>query len=534
MSNLLTNWWRGRQFSAALKKGNTYLAQQLLEDTQRTGARLSLLEKIFRDKLQSDQSSAQYKREVVVLREQISQASQTIGKLSIDKQQVEQSLSHVHKQLRHKEQEVISIQQQLEARGQEIQGLRDHLRQKEQEFVSTQQQLEARGRETNSIQQQLEVRGQEIQALHNQLLQATRPLVDNLLLSPHQKFIQAVEDKFRLNKISENLLQCTGIDEGVFHELEENMVKYLRAEFERYMPQESLSQNLKATHYKDIFALKRGQDPQYDSYLSPHVYFMTYFLEGVYSAYLAWFLVYKSGLLRSKVNILDIGAGSGAMIYGLFLLLKSASAFTPLPQSHISYCSLEQQSLLQHHGLEFWKQYIEPHSTTAVNTYCRFHTIDIFTYENNSHEGRELPKNFFDFIVISHCIFANKNQRVKSHKVYQKIFSESLKENGYVLVVVQGRRLFQAFSRNQTENQAQEEILVKNFIEELGLKLEWYKYMTSTGKRISIGGSEFGRFASQNLPTQTYMSPLLRQYLKQKYDSHYTLDDYTILAKKEL
>lgn len=129
----------------------------------------------------------------------------------------------------------------------------------------------------------------------------------------------------------------------------------LKSEFERYTPQGSLSEDLKATHDEDIVALKRGQDPQYDSYLSPHVYFMVYFMEGVYSAYLAWFLVYKFGLLRPKVNILDIGAGSGAMIYGLFSLLKSASDFTSLPQSHISYCSLEQQSLLQHHGFEFWK-----------------------------------------------------------------------------------------------------------------------------------------------------------------------------------
>jgi len=110
--------------------------------------------------------------------------------------------------------------------------------------------------------------------------------------------------RFRLNEISEKLLQCTGIDEGVFDELEENIVKYLKSEFERYTPQGSLSQDLKATHYQDIFALKKGQDPQYDSYLSPHVYFMVYFMEGVYSAYLAWFLVYKSDCYRLKLTFL--------------------------------------------------------------------------------------------------------------------------------------------------------------------------------------------------------------------------------------
>lgn len=505
MSNLLTNWWRSRQFSAALKKGNTYLAQQLLEATQRAGARLSLLERVFRDKLQSDKSSAQYEREVLVLREQINQALQTIEELSTDKQQVDQFIA----------------------------DMRNQLRQKEQEVVSTQQQLEVLGRETNSIQQQLAARNQENQALHYQLNQASS-LFGDLLLPIDQNFVESVKKRFLLNEVDEILLQCTGINEELFYELEENLVKYLKSEFERYSLKESLSQNLKKTHYQDIVTLQRGQDPHYNSYLSPHVYFMVYFLEGVYSAYLAWFLVYKSGLLRSKVNILDIGAGSGAMIYGLFFLLKSASSFVQLPQNHISYCSLEQQSLLQHHGLEFWKQYIEPQSPNTINTYCRFNTIDLFTYTNNSHEGRELPKNFFDFIVISHCIFADKDQRVKSHKVYREIFDESLKENGYVLIVVQGRRLFQAYSRNQTENQAQEESLIRRFVNELGLKIEWYKYIASIGRRIPMGKSDFARFASKNLPKQIYMSSLLRQYLEQTYDSNYVLDDYTILAKKEL
>ncbi len=238
-------------------------------------------------------------------------------------------------------------------------------------------------------------------------------------------------------------------------------------------------------------------------------------------------------MLRTKVNILDIGAGSGAMIYGLFSLLKSASTFTLLPETHISYCSLEQQNLLQHHGLEFWKQYVEQQNISTINTYYRFKTIDLFTYGSNNDENRQLPNKFFDFVVISHCIFANEEQRIKSHKVYRKIFSDSLKENGYVLIIVQGRRLFQAYSRNQTENQAQEEKLVKDFIEELGLKLEWYRYMTSTGKRIPLKGYEFARFASNNLPAQIHMSPLLRQYFEQKYDSNYVLDDYAILAKKE-
>jgi len=236
-------------------------------------------------------------------------------------------------------------------------------------------------------------------------------------------------------------------------------------------------------------------------------------------------------LLQTKISILDIGAGSGAMIYGLFSFFKSASNFTVLPEIHVSYCSLEQQNLLQHHGLEFWKQYIENQNISAVNTYYRFKTIDLFTYGNNSND-RELPNNFFDFVVISHCIFANEKQRIKSHQVYRKIFTENLKDNGYVLIIVQGRRLFQAYSRELQDNQDQEDSLVKDFLNELGLKLEWYKYIASTGERIPLGGAKFGNFAKKNLPVQPHMSLLLRQYLAQKYDSCYVLDDYAILAKK--
>ena len=65
----------------------------------------------------------------------------------------------------------------------------------------------------------------------------------------------------------------------------------------------------KDTH-EDIDRLKSGRNPDYGLNLTPHVYFMKYFLENVYGAYIAWFLIYKSGLLPTKLNILDIAAGS--------------------------------------------------------------------------------------------------------------------------------------------------------------------------------------------------------------------------------
>jgi len=73
---------------------------------------------------------------------------------------------------------------------------------------------------------------------------------------------------------------------------------------------------------------------------------------------------------------------------------------------------------------------------------------------------------------------------------------------------------------------------VDKFLAELGLELVWYKYLTSTGSRIPLPITEFGKFAREKLPKQLYMSPILQQYFGQKHQLHYTLDDYVILAKK--
>jgi hypothetical protein len=111
------------------------------------------------------------------------------------------------------------------------------------------------------------------------------------------------------------------------------------------------------------------------------------------------------------------------------------------------------------------------------------------------------------------------------------IFRNSLKETGYVLLIIQGRKLFKVYEMRQSEDINQEKELINIFLTDLNLKLEWYKYLTSTGKRTSLG-ADFAKFASENLPLQIYMHQLLRQYLGIKHDSNYALDDYVILAKK--
>jgi len=306
MSNPFINWLQSRKFSTALHQGNIQLAQKLLEKKQRAGAKLSLLEKVFRDKIQFEQSANHYEREVLVLRAQTSQNSQIIEQLTRKNQQLEQSVESVLNQLKHKEQEVSSIQQQLASRRKEI-GVQNKLKHKEQEVISIQQQLEARKQESDllqkqlvsssqeieglrnelklkerefySIRHQLEIRGQEKQALLNQLNQTSKSLTDNFLVAQVNEFNDSVKNKFKFNEINDRLLQCTGIDKEIFYELEENLVKYLSEEFKNYTPQINLKQHLIETYNKDIAtSLKKGRDPEYSSYLTPHIYFMKYFL----------------------------------------------------------------------------------------------------------------------------------------------------------------------------------------------------------------------------------------------------------------
>ena len=453
MSNTIANWLRSRQFKSALKQSDTRVAKQLLQEIQNSGAKLSWLEKLFRDKLQSDESGYESEREAAAARRQLTEVRQNLEAFSRQKLELEESL-----------------------------------RQRSQKLFEP---------------------------------------TESFLLTPNSDYIKFIIQQFQILDIDEHIIQCTGINSNIFEPLENKLAEYLDNEFNNHKAQTKFFNDLK-TADEDIYSLKKGKDPDYKYNLTPHIYFIRYFLEGVYSAYLAWFLVYKSGLLKANINVLDIGAGSGAMLYGLSSFLQSVDSFSSLSQIHISYCSFEQQDLLQFHGLKFWRTYAKEQKTPAVNSYLRFYTNDVFKYDTVS---EKLPKNFFDFIVISHCIFANQDERYKSHEVYRKIFSESLKDQGYVLVVVQGSRLFQAYGSRITEDKNQENNVIEKFVQELGLKLVSYKYLTSTGQRTSLG-SEFGKFAREKLPPQKYISELARKYKIVNYDLHYALDDYVILAQK--
>jgi len=224
------------------------------------------------------------------------------------------------------------------------------------------------------------------------------------------------------------------------------LAKYIESEFER-IPEKKRRLELEKAN-RDIGKLKLGADPDYGFNLTPHVYFMKYFLDNVYCNYLAWYFVYKSGLLPTKINILDIAAGPGTVAYGLALFLQSSSSFFATPPMHICYYSLEKQAQFQYRGLQFWRQYIEQ-QIMPTNLYFRFDTVDIFTYNE---QLKVLPQDFFDFITISHCLFADQAEKKKSFKVYRKIFQESLSSYGYVIIIVQGKKIFINYYLEFSEN----------------------------------------------------------------------------------
>ncbi len=440
MTNFIFNWWHSFQFKLALQQGNKRQAIKLLRIIEKSGARLSYLEKLFRDSLQLEDSTKQYKQEAAILS----------GKLNTALQQLEQKLD-------------------------------------------------------------LPV------AVENQ---------SNLTLTPEQEFINFIYNTFNLIQHDENKLQCTGIDERIFDDFEAQLVEYLKSEFSR-IPEKQLVVKLEDA-LEDINSLKCGKDPDYRFSLTPHVYYMKYFLENVYCIYLAWFLIYESGLLPTNINILDIAAGPGTVAYGLALFLQSTSGFFQIPQMHISYYSLEKQDAFQFRGLQFWRKYIESRKT-PLNAFFRFVTTDIFSWNKQSNN---IPTIFFDFVVISHCFFHSSPRSSQANKIYKQIINSSLKDNGHVLLILQDKKLYKSHDAYQSEDHEQEKRLVNKFVEELGLELVWYKYLTSTGLRESLKGAEFGKFAQEKLHKQLYMTTILQKYLTQKFQSCYALDDYVILAKK--
>lgn len=439
MIEMIRKWWRSFQFCSALKQGNSRLAEKLLREIQKSGSKLSWLEKLYRDKRQAEQSLREQQRELSTLKR----------KLAAVKPPAASSFQEVF------------------------------------------------------------------------------DLFDSSTLIPDTNFIEYIYKSFKLVERDEGLLQCTGIDARTFDEFEASLVGFLESEYNRLRKKSNFDTLLKEA-VDDLNGLKKGKDPEYRFELSSHVYLTRYFLENVYCSSLAWFLVYQSGLLPTPINILDIAAGPGTVIYGLALLLQSSSGFFATPPMHISYYSLELQKDLQYRGLQFWRKYMEKKD---INAYFRFNTTSFFNYDS---QDSKIPKSFFDFITICHCFFADSEMRHQSQTIYQEIFRNCLKPQGYVLLTIQDKKLFKHYHLETGSDRLEELGVVTRFVEELGLKLVWYKYLNSIDKRKTVSGPEFAKFARENLYPQKRMKSLLHQYLGLPFDYRYTIDDYVILAQNAI
>jgi hypothetical protein len=166
MSNLLTNWWRSRQFNTALTQGNERQAKQLLQKIESSGAKLSKLEQLFKQKLQAEQSLPVYK------------------------------------------QEIASLSKRLKLTLQKIKNLEDN-------------------KET--------------------------------LLIPNPDVIQFIRKSLIYIEHDNYKLQCTGIENQVFEDLEVSLASFLQSELEKITPELRLLEL--ETAIKDLESLKQGVDP---------------------------------------------------------------------------------------------------------------------------------------------------------------------------------------------------------------------------------------------------------------------------------
>ncbi len=380
-------------------------------------------------------------------------------------------------------------------------------------------------------QETIQAQKKEIQALQNQYTQLLQKIQDyqELLdffppdvptVIPNQNFLQQVRDRLKLQEVDETLVQCTGVDE-VFNKLDWNLTEFVKQRLDNIQQKELNFAR------KDLERLKKGRDPNYNrDDGSVYAYLIQYFLENVYCSYIAWYYIYQQQLLPTNLTILDIGAGPATMAFGLALLIESSVPFGTKPNLHISYYSLEKQKMFQFRGLQFWREYIES-KKSPPNAYFRFVTQDILKADL---ELAKLPEKFFNFIVICHCFFSDSDSQVCANYNYTRIIQHCLKPDGYVLLIVQNKKLFNIYDEYPSDDIEKEKEIVNKFVCDLGLQLVWYKCLTSTNSRQPLGGYQFRQYAMDNLATQQYISKVAQEYFQINYHYSYTLDDYIILA----
>ena len=89
--------------------------------------------------------------------------------------------------------------------------------------------------------------------------------------------------------------------------------------------------------------------------------------------------------------------------------------------------------------------------------------------------------------------------------------------------------MFSLFDTKQRTKELEIEI-IQNFIQSFALQLVWYKRVDSTPQRGKMNVN-LNKFATENLPPQSYLSPIKKKLFNLNFDSNYILDDYIILAQ---
>jgi len=341
------------------------------------------------------------------------------------------------------------------------------------------------------------------------------------------KFIDQIITSFQLINHDHYKTQVTGIENLVFDGLEESLVDFLNEQITNGQSDKVKVKALMQQASDDLKNLKKGVDPQYNLQFSAYAYFIQYFLENVYSSYLAYFLIYQWGEFKQDLKILDIAAGPGTMLFGLALFLQSLGEYLDLTHFNSCYYSLEQQRQLQYRGLQFWRYYLGKLSQ-PMNVFYQFNTCNIFNYTGYGHK---LPQKFFDLVIISHCFFYDSASREQSSEIYKSIFQTCLADDGRVLLVIQYNKLYRFFDVYPEEDVIREKQLIDLFVQSLGLRLIFYKLLTCTGKRV-YDKHNFKDFADKNLPKQAKIFQVAQKYLDRAFISNYAIDDFIIYAQK--
>ncbi|MBD2552226.1 hypothetical protein H6G51_02935 [Limnothrix sp. FACHB-708] len=341
---------------------------------------------------------------------------------------------------------------------------------------------------------------------------------------PNPDCCQDLKQQLKLRAIDQGLWQTTGLPEAVFHPLEIILTKHL----EQRLPSRKTSAQKQALRdaLGDLRLLKGGASPTYCFQYSAEAYLLEYFLENTLCLFISWLLIYERRQLPRQPRILDLAAGPGTTLFGLLLLRELLDPEVRSPDQVLNYCSVDCQSAFQDIGHQLLRQWSLAMGMSD-QSYIQFKTLNL-----QEDSRSQLPQKFFDWITIAHCFPWDSVERAIFLQQYQRIISHGLSDAGYVLFVIQDKK-FRSFQglNNRSLTDTQEKAAVITFLRMLNLDLEWYCYLNSTGQRSPLGKQEFKQFAIKNLPPQSRISRLRRDYAGATFDLNYGLDDYVIVAR---